>query len=377
MKKRCQALLVLVALPLLLAAGCARVQAKAAMKDGNKAYKEENYKQAIEEYTRATELDPNMAEAWFYLGSSHQALYRPGKDTPENKDHLTKAIEFYKKSLEVNSAQNEGMKRVKANALSALTAIHSDDPMKDFEAAQGYAQQLIQDSPDDPRNLYAIANLYEKFGRIQQAEDTYRKIETQSLAAYRKVVPEGSAPPSAPPPAAEGEATASPAYDALQNAWKACGAVAAFYNKPLWDETGAVWEEASQKPRRSRFDDAIGTLERCTLLKPDEAEGYQKLATFYWDKAFRDPLLDDAKKEEYAEKGLQAVDRALSIKPDYFEAIIYKGLLYRVKAQVAKNPKLRAQYLDQAAMLQKQGLEMKKEQQAATASDAAPGPSSQ
>ena len=48
-----------------------------------------------------------MAEAWFYLGSSHQALYRPGKDTPENKEHLDKAIEYYKKSLEANQAGNE------------------------------------------------------------------------------------------------------------------------------------------------------------------------------------------------------------------------------------------------------------------------------
>ena len=32
------------------------------------------------------------------------------------------------------------------------------------------------------------------------------------------------------------------------------------------------------------------------------------------------------------------MDKALALKPDYFEAVIYKGLLYRVKANVAKNP---------------------------------------
>ena len=59
---------------------------------------------------------------------------------------------------------------------------------------------------------------------------------------------------------------------------------------------------------------------------------------FYWDKAYRDPLLGDKEKNEYADKGIEAVDMALEMKPDYWEAIITKGLLYRVKAQVAHEP---------------------------------------
>ena len=69
--------------------------------------------------------------------------------------------------------------------------------------------------------------------------------------------------------------------------------------------------------------------------QPQQPAGYQKVATFYWDKAYRDPLLTDEQKRQYADKGMEAVDKALSIKPDYFEAVIYKGLLFRVKATVA------------------------------------------
>jgi hypothetical protein len=65
------------------------------------------------------------------------------------------------------------------------------------------------------------------------------------------------------------------------------------------------------------------------------------------------------------------VDKALKIKPDYFEAIIYKGLLYRVKAGVTKNPRERQQFLDEAQTLQKQGLELKKQQAQEQASAAA------
>jgi tetratricopeptide (TPR) repeat protein len=310
-------------------AGCSQVQAKAAFKDGNKAYREERFREAIEDYTRALEHQPDMAEAMFYLGSSHQALYRPGKEGPENDQHLDLAIQNYQRSLEVNQGRSEAEKTVKLNALAALTGVYSDDPKKNYDEAIKYADQLVAENPNDPKNLLALANLYEKFERIDDAQGVYEKLFTQN-----------------------------------PNDVKLCGALAAFYNKPLWEG-------------RSQFDQAIETLQKCALLAPEDPQGYQKVATFYWDKAYRDPLLDDAQKEAYTDKGLESVDKALSLKPDYVDAIIYKGLLYRVKALVAKNPKLRQQYLDQAQTLQKQGLELKKQQaqaEAAAAATATPTP---
>jgi tetratricopeptide (TPR) repeat protein len=325
MKTRFQVLALAALVPLLC--GCAKVQAKAAFKDGNNDYKEENFKKAIVKYEKAVRLDPTMAEGWFYLGSSHQALYRPGKEGDENKAHLDAAIENYKKSLEMNRADNERIKKVKMNTLAALTSIYSDDPFRNFEEANKYAEQLVQENPNDPKNLYAKANLYEKFNHIDDAERTYRQVAELN--------------PNDP---------------------KACGALAAFYNKPLWEG-------------RSKFDQAIEVLQRCASLAPNDASGYQKLATFFWDKAYRDPLLTDEQKDQYADKGLEMVDKALSLKPDYFEAVIFKGLLYRVKANVAKKPQLKQQYLDQALALQKQGLEMKKAATAAEeAAAAAPSP---
>jgi len=324
MKIRFPILTIAVLLPLL--GGCAKVQSKMAFKDANKDYKEENYKKAIPGYEKAVKLDPSMAEAWFYLGSSHQALYRPGKEGAENKGHLDAAVENYKKSLEVNQATHERLKKVKTNTLAALTSIYADDPYRSYEDAMRYADQLVQENPNDPKNLYAKANLYEKFNKIDEAEKTYKQVS-----------------------------------DSNPNDPKACGALAAFYNKPLWDG-------------KSKFDQAIEVLERCASLAPNDASGYQKLATFFWDKAYRDPLLTDEQKEQYADKGLEQVDKALSLKPDYFEAVIFKGLLYRVKANVAKNPQLKQQYLEQALALQKQGLDMKKQAADAEAAAAAASP---
>ncbi len=337
MRTRYRSFVVAALLPLALAlVGCDLVRAKAAFKDGNRLYKEENYRAAIEEYQRAVQLKPNFAEAHFYLASSEQSLYRPGKEGDENKRRLEKAVEHYEKSLEVNKANTENLKQVRLNTLGALTAIYSEPPLQNYEKALGFAEQLVKDNPNDVKNLYAMANLYEKFGRVAEAEQTYKKVAEEN-------------PKDA----------------------KACGALAAFYNKALWDEQGNVWVEGqSTGPRRAKFDDAIATLDKCADLDPNDPEGHYKLAMFYWDKAYRDPLLGDKEKDQYADKGIEAVDQSLQVKPDYWQAIVAKGLLFRVKAQVAKNPADRKKYLDQAILLQKQATDIRKEQQAATAAGA-------
>jgi tetratricopeptide (TPR) repeat protein len=341
MRTRYRAPVLVGLLPLLLfVTGCNVVKAKAAFKDGNRLYKEENYRKAIEEYEKAVELKPDFAEAHFYLASSQQSLFRPGKEGDENKNRLNQAISHYETSLQVNKGDTPNLQQIRLNALAALTAIYSEPPQLNYEKALGYAEQLVKDNPNDNKNLYAMANLYEKFGRVAEAEQTYVKVSEQN-------------PKDA----------------------KACGTLASFFNKPLWDEQGNVWvENQSKGARRGKFEKAVGTLERCADIDKNDPKGHNTLAMFYWDKAYRDPSLNDAQKNDYTDKGIAAVDEALKVKPDFWEAIISKGLLYRVKAQVAKNPAERKKYLEQAQLLQKQAMDLRKEAQAAAGGAAAAAP---
>lgn len=333
MRTRYSALALAALVPLvMIGAGCSLVKAKAAYKDGNKLFKEENFRKAIPLYETAVGLKPDFAEAHFQLASSHQALYRPGKDEAdqENREHLEKSLAHYEKALEVNKADTPLLQQLRLRTLEQLTVAYSDPPLTDYEKALGYAEQIVKDNPNDTKNLYAMGGLYEKFNRVQEAEETYKKVVEQN--------PEDA---------------------------KACGALAAFYNKTYWDAQGAVWVDGQSKGARfARFDNAIEVLQRCAEIDPSDPSGYHKVATFFWDKAYRDPNLSDKQKNEYADLGLAAIEKALSVKPDYWEAIIYKNLLFREKAKVAPNPADRKRYLEQAVLLQKQAMDLKREQTA-------------
>jgi tetratricopeptide (TPR) repeat protein len=313
--------LALLASPLVVA-GCSSIKARAAFQDGNKLYKLEKYKEAIVLYQRAVTLDPDFAEAHFYLANANQALYRPGKPSPENTAHLETALSEYLKALELNKAKNAGQRELRRHTLEALIGIFSEEPKKDYEKARGYAEDLVRDHPDAPLSLFALGALYEKFQKISEAE-----------AAYKR------------------------AFELNPQNVSACGALAAFYNKPNWNS-------------HSRFDDAIGTMEKCAGLQPNDPVGYYKLSTFYWDKGYRDTDISEAQKLTYAEAGLKATDRALTLQPDYCDALIYKGLLLRVKAQVTANFRLREKLVDEAEAVRKLAVECKK----TVAESASPAP---
>jgi hypothetical protein len=60
------------------------------------------------------------------------------------------------------------------------------------------------------------------------------------------------------------------------------------------------------------------------------------------------------------EKGLAAVDKALQIRPDYMEAMTYKGLLLRVQALIEKDPAKQQALLKQADQFRDKAQDLRK-----------------
>ena len=120
--------------------------------------------------------------------------------------------------------------------------------------------------------------------------------------------------------------------------------------------------EAGFYQRQGDFEKMIEAVQERTRQEPNNPEAFYALATFYWEKASRDVKLSDAQKATYTDAGLEAVNKALDLKSDYNEALIYKNLLLRTKANISKNPAEQQKLLKEADELRKQAEELRNKQ---------------
>jgi tetratricopeptide (TPR) repeat protein len=170
---------------------------------------------------------------------------------------------------------------------------------------------MIQLSPSEPSNYFALAKIYEDSGEYELAEQTFKQAQ--------------QAKPNDPA-----------VY--LQ--------LAGYYN------------------RQGDFTKTIDSLNERIKIEPSNPEAHYTVATYYWEKAFRDFRLTDADKLNYVKSGLGSVNKALEIKSDYMEAIAYKNLLLRLQANLEKDPKVQQALLKEADILRDKAQEMRKEKTA-------------
>jgi tetratricopeptide (TPR) repeat protein len=303
------------------AAGCSQlgqIKAMKAFKDGNKLYAANDFRGAAGKYEEAVEADPNgelnscgtsPGCVYFFLANSYDNMFRPArKGEPNNDAYLTKAVSYYKLASEKISDQT-----FKTRALEYLVAADGPDKLNDPEQAEPIIQQMIKLSPNEPTNYFALSRLYADSGEYEAAE--------QTLLQARDSKPNDPA-----------------VYLQLAN----------FYNQ------------------QGDFEKTIEYLNERIKIEPNNPEAHYTVATYYWDKANRDFRLTDKQKIEYVMDGLESVDKAISIKSDYMEAIAYKNLLLRLQANLEKDPKKQQALLKEADELRDKANELRKAKTAGT-----------
>jgi len=303
------AVVALVLAAAVMAGGCGQVgkiKAKMAVKKGNPAYTAQDYKVAAGYYEEALKQDPSMTDLYFFLGNSYDNLYRPAKKGDATNDsYLTRAVENYKKGSEQAATPS-----IKHLSLQYLVSVYnSPDKMNDPSQAEPLLLSMIQMDPSDVTNYFVLSRIYEDAGDYERAE--------QQLVAAREKKPKDPA---------------------------------------------VYMNEAGFYQRQGDFEKMIEAVQERTKQEPNNPEAFYTLATFYWEKASRDVKLSDAQKANYAQAGLDAVNKALDLKNDYFEALTYKNLLLRTQANISKNPAEQQKLIKEADELRKQAEELRSKQ---------------
>ncbi len=294
---------VLVALMVLPLASCQYVdqlKAIAEIQDAHLAYQTGNYQAAAELYEHVLANDPSMTDAYFYLANSYDNQYRPARrGERENDEYLEKAIDNYVTSVDST------IDPLRTLSLQYLVAAFGPEKANDPGAAEPVLRLMIDTDPSNPDNYFALAKVYEDSGLYEEAEQVF--LQVANLRADDPAV-----------------------Y--LQ--------LAGFYN------------------RNEEFDKTIEALRNRATLEPDNPEAFHQIATYYWEKAFRDFRLDDEQKEAYVMLGLAEEDNALALNADYVEALIYKGILLRIQANLTTDLELQEQLINDADVLRDRANEL-------------------
>jgi hypothetical protein len=96
---------------------------------------------------------------------------------------------------------------------------------------------------------------------------------------------------------------------------------------------------------------AIDDFEARARLHPDDPDIHSTLAAHCWNLAYRGFRLTDAEKNKYIEDGVAAADRALALRADHPETLVYKSLLRRLQGHLERNQAQKQLFLDEADRL--------------------------
>jgi tetratricopeptide (TPR) repeat protein len=107
-----------------------------------------------------------------------------------------------------------------------------------------------------------------------------------------------------------------------------------------------------------------------------KAEALYSIGVSAWDKSYHDANIDHDTRAGIVDMGLKAMDEALKVKPDYFEAMTYYNLLYREKAKLETDANLRLQDTALADEWLKKAMEQRKKSMAKPAATPTPSTAS-
>jgi TonB family protein len=116
--------------------------------------------------------------------------------------------------------------------------------------------------------------------------------------------------------------------------------------------------------RQGNFEKTIEALEAAEQVDPTDHTAPQIVSTYYWEKAYKDKSLLPADQLRYVMNGIAATDRALALKPDYMEALTYKNLLLRMRANLEPDPVQKQSLIAEADALRNQAIALNKQRAA-------------
>ena len=271
--------------------------------NANAYFTDGKYRQAIEEYEKALSFNPNLTQAYRFLGESYKNLYKPAVENEKNKEIERNALEALNKAYEIDPT-NKGI-------IHSLGDMY--DKMHNFDEAEKLYLRILEMEPTNMSNYYVVAEFYKRYaGSVEEGEGEDNGVKTPFQKAEEMYLRRIETDPSN---------SQGYAY------------IAQFYDNIL-----PVPE----------FDKAVFYHKKRIDLNPEDAEAWLAVGVNRWSKTFRiqakltkQQRIDLADESEVALKKAIELDDQLPI-PYSWLSVLYKSVFAKLYPDRAKR------YEDQA-----------------------------
>jgi len=132
----------------------------------------------------------------------------------------------------------------------------------------------------------------------------------------------------------------------------------------------AVKSIATLYAKQGNFNESLNWYEKITLLDSKNPESYYIYGVVCYEKVAKNPPADAAEKVAIIEKGKGALQKAIQMKSDYFEAMAYLNLLFRQQALTETDPAKQQALIAEADKVRNEAVSIIKKKKAAAAGHA-------
>ena len=123
----------------------------------------------------------------------------------------------------------------------------------------------------------------------------------------------------------------------------------------------AVQTIAMLYAKKGDFENSLTWQKEQLKLDPTNPDVYYTLGVTCWDKVYNTPpdKMDGDKRKEIVDYGMAQLMKAIEIRPDYFESMLYVNLMYREYAKLENDETKKADLKAKADEWQKKALEVR------------------
>lgn len=243
---------------------------------------------------------------------------RDANDAYAKEDYAT-ALQHYQKARDIDGSFPD-LDRMVGYSLIGLYVPEDKSPanVKTADAAIVELRKYLRKKPDDRIAREALINIYLNADRITDAVNYFRdwlKTHPADLEAVRSI--------------------------------------ATLYSK------------------QGNFNESLNWYEKITLLDSKNPEAYYVYGVVCYEKVAKNPPADVNERLQIIEKGKKALQTAVNMKKDYFEAMVYLQLLYRQQAPLETDPAKQQQLLAEADRIRNEAIAIVKRKKAEAAATTA------